>query len=352
MSTGAPAPDGRAPPAAGWRIVQAVAVRVVVGGWLASSIAVLCLAGGARAARIPTPAESVALDGLLQDVIGGSCDGRLSRPLPLIGDDATWGHAEAVCEHPGRGGAGIRVWSMWAHRSSTAAGDWTVVGSSEPSRVPPCMGKGGLFTFVPTAVVRDLREECYDPTSGKGYEPSPLLTLRVFRNVRHDFDDIGASVDLSSDSAVNGRGLGFFSIDKDGPPLGSGSTPTVADLTGAFGRPRRTACRARWRKLALSATACASGRVTKLTLGAPWRLQGDDEDFAHSSNAEAEVGDDVALARYLDPRLRTLRDNRRLRLPRMHIGSANVTVTVVARDGRIRAIIIALRRARTTSTKR
>jgi hypothetical protein len=116
-------------------------------------------------------------------------------------------------------------------------------------------------------------------------------------------------------------------------------------------QPRRTACRARWAKLALSATACPSGRVTKLTLGAPWRLEGDEEDFAHSSNARVEVDGAVALARYLDPRLRRLRANRRLRLPRMHIGSANVTITVVARGGRIRAIVISLRRARSPAAR-
>jgi hypothetical protein len=62
-------------------MVRVVAVRVVVGGWLASSIALLCLAGPAKAARIPTPAGSVALNGLLQHAFGGSCDARLSTPL-------------------------------------------------------------------------------------------------------------------------------------------------------------------------------------------------------------------------------------------------------------------------------
>jgi hypothetical protein len=250
-------------------------------------MAVLCLAGAAKAAQVPTPAESAALDGLLKEAIGGSCDARLSTPLPLIGGDAIWGHVVAVCEHPGQGGAGIRAWGVWAHRSSAAAGDWM----------------------------------------------------------------IGPWVELSSLSDVNGRGLGEVWIDRDGPPLGSGSTPTVAEMTRQFGKPRRTACRARWAKLALSATACASGRVTKVTLGAPWRLEGDEEDFAHSGNASVEVGDAVALARYLDPRLRTLRDNERFRLPRMHIGSANVTITVVARGERIRAIEISLRRARSASTR-
>jgi hypothetical protein len=110
-----------------------------------------------------------------------------------------------------------------------------------------------------------------------------------------------------------------------------------------FGKPHRTACRARWPKIALSATACGSG-VTKLTLGSPWQLQSDEEDFTHSANASVEVGDPVALARYLDPRLRTLRDDQRLRLPRMRIGRANVTITVVAQSGRIRSIVISLRR--------
>jgi hypothetical protein len=201
-------------------------------------------------------------------------------------------------------------------------------------------------------VVRDLREECYDPTSGKGYEPSPDLSLRVFRNAKHDFDEIGPAIGLSSLSDVNGRGLGEFSIDRDGPPLASGSTPTIARMTGDFGTPRRTACRARWAKIALTATACASGRVTKLTLGSPWRLEVDEEDFAHSTNASVEVGDTVALARYLDPRLRKLRDNHGLRLPRMHIGSANAAITVVARGGRIRTIEIGLRRARSASARR
>ncbi|MEA2130976.1 MAG: hypothetical protein QOJ85_3867 [Solirubrobacteraceae bacterium] len=334
-------------------MVRAVAVRVVIGGWLTSLIAVLCLASIARAARIPTPVESAVLNGFVKGAIGGSCDARLSRPLPLIGDDATWGRAAAVCEHPGQGGAGIRVWGVWAHRSSAAADDWMVVGGTDATRVPPCTGKRGLFTLVPQAVVRDLREECYDPTSGKGYEPSPHLTLTVFRNAKHHFDEIGPWVGLSSLSDVNGRGLGDFSIDRHGAPLASGSTPTVAEMTKQFGKPRRTACRARWAKLALSATACASGRVTKLTLGSPWRLAGDEEDFAHSGNASVEVGDAVALARYLDPRLRKLRDNQHFRLPPMHIGRANITtITVLTRGGRIRAIEISLRRARSASTRR
>jgi hypothetical protein len=124
-------------------------------------------------------------------------------------------------------------------------------------------------------------------------------------------------------------------------------------MTKQFGKPRRTACRARWAQLALSAAACASGRVTKLTLGSPWRLAGDEEDFAHSGNASVEVGDAVALARYLDPRLRQLRDNQHFRLPRMHIGRANVTtITVLTRGGRICAIEISLRRARSASIRR
>jgi hypothetical protein len=93
--------------------------------------------------------------------------------------------------------------------------------------------------------------------------------------------------------------------------------------------------------------------VTKLTLGSPWRLAGDEEDFAHSGNASVEVGDAVALARYLDPRLRKLRDNQHFRLPPMHIGRANITtITVLTRGGRIRAIEISLRRARSASTRR
>jgi hypothetical protein len=227
-----------------------------------------------------------------------------------------------------------------------------VVGGTDATRVPPCTGERGLFTFVPQPVVRDLREECYDPTSGKGYEPSPRLSLTVFRNAKHDFDEIGPWVELSSLSDVSGRGLADFSIDRHGPPLASGSTPTIAAMTKQFGKPRRTTCRARWTKLALSAAACASGRVTRLTLGSPWRLESDEEDFAHSGNASIEVGDPVALGRYLDPRLRKLRDNQRFRLPRMHIGSANVTITVVTRGGRIRAIEISLRRARSASTRR
>jgi hypothetical protein len=315
-------------------------MRFLLAGWLTSALVVLCFVADARAARIPTQPERTALEALLRHAIGGRCDARLSTPLPLIGDEATWGRAAAVCEHPGQGGGGVRTWGVWAHRSSATAADWVVAGSTEASRVRACTGEGGLLTLVPETVVRDLREECYDPTSGKGYEPSPRLTLSVFRNARHDFDEIGPSVRLSSLSDVNGPGVGLFSIDKDGPPLASGSTPTVAAMTKQFGKPRRTACRARWAELALSATACASGRVTKLTLASPWRLEGDEEDFAHSSNAPVEVGDAVALARYLDPRLRRLRDNQRFRLPRMHIGTANVTITVVAHGVRIRAIEI------------
>jgi hypothetical protein len=212
--------------------------------------------------------------------------------------------------------------------------------------VPPCTGKDGLFELVPEAVVRDLREECAGPKSG--YRPTPILRLEVDRDADHELDD-GPELFLSSDSdPANGGGDGFLAIDRDGPPLGAGSKPTLKDLKAAFGKPRRTHCGARWAKLALKATVCASGVVRKLTLGTPWQLFRDTElgDRKGVGNAEVLVGDTVELAHYLDPRLATLGPNQRLRLSKLRIGKADVTTTVVTHDGHITAIEIAIQQRR------
>ena len=75
-----------------------------------------------------------------------------------------------------------------------------------------------------------------------GLPPSPDLIFSVFRNATHEFDALGASIHLSSNSKVNGSGFGLFSIDRDGPPIASGSKPKLRDMTRAFGKPRRTRC--------------------------------------------------------------------------------------------------------------
>jgi hypothetical protein len=303
---------------------------------LATTIATLALAAPAHAARIPTADESAALNGLMAGVIA-KCDLQRQIALPLVTDDGTWGRIVAICGDPQGGGAAFDVQGVWAHRSSATATDWAIVGPTESSRVPPCTGEDGLLARVPEAVVRELREQCYDPAGGKGYQPSPDLTFSVFRNATHEFDSLGASIHLSSSSEVNGGGFGLFSVDRDGPPIASGSKPKLGDMKRAFGKPRRTRCGANWSKIALKATACASGAVTKLTLGAPWRLSPDSEDHAHAANAYVRVGDTVELAHYLDPQLAKLGANQRFRLAKLRIGTADVTATVVTRGGQITA---------------
>jgi hypothetical protein len=313
--------------------------------WLASTVATLVLAAPASAARIPTADESAALNGLMAGVIA-KCDLQRQIALPLVTDDGTWGRIVAICGDPQGGGAAFDVQGVWAHRSSATATDWAIVGPTESSRVPPCTGDDGLLTRVPEAVVRELREQCYDPSGGQGYRPSPDLIFSVFRNATHEFDALGASIHLSSNSKVNGGGLGLFSIDRDGPPIASGSKPKLSDLVRAFGKPRRTRCSATWKKITLKATACASGAVTKLTMGAPWRLSPDSEDHSHAANAYVRVGDTVDLAHYLDPQLAKLGANQRFRLAKLRIGTATVTSTIVTRAGRITAFEASIKQRR------
>ncbi|MDA0160942.1 hypothetical protein OM076_11755 [Solirubrobacter ginsenosidimutans] len=303
--------------------------------WLASTVATLVLAAPASAARIPTADESAALNGLIAKIDAECTLAEHSVSLPLVTDDGTWGRVTAGCGDASQGGAAFRGRGVWAHRSSATATDWAIVGSTEASRIPPCSGKNGLLELVPEAVVRDLREECAGPPSG--YRPSPDLVFSVFRNATHEYDSIGASIYLSSKSEVNGGGFGLFSIDRTGPPTASGSKPKLRDMTRAFGKPRRTRCGATWTKLALKATACASGAVTKLTMGEPWRLSPDSEDREHPANAYVRVGDTIELAHYLDPQLAKLGADQRFRLAKLRIGSADVTATVVTRAGRITA---------------
>ena len=307
------------------RLIRAV-VAAVVGG----SVAV----PAANAARIPTPPEREALHGLIRAAVGDRCTGRQSTPLPLVAGDAHWGSVAAVCEHAGDT---TSAWAVWARRSSVTATDWAPVRDAHATRVPRCTGEDGLFRRVPQSVVRDLRGECYDLRGG--HRPSPSLSLRVPRDGKPEYD-VGPSLDLSSDGQGNGGGDGLFSIMREGPPIGTGSTPTLKDLTSAFGRARRTGCRARWPRVALSAVACRPGIVTKLVLGPPWQMLPDEGDLPHLGNASARVGDDVALAAYLDPRLRGLRPDGRFRMSRTRIGDADVTVEVVTRGARLKAIEI------------
>jgi hypothetical protein len=217
--------------------------------------------------------------------------------------------------------------------------DWVTVRPPESSRVPPCTGEDGLFRAVPEAVVRDLRGECVDARDGV-YRPAPVLTLRLFRNASHEFDSIGPSLDLISLSERTVKRSGMFTIEREA------SDPRLKDLTNAFGKPRRAGCAARWKRYELTAKACGGGRVTSMTLGAPWQLESDFEDVVHSINANVRVGDDAALASALDPRLKALRADGRLRLPMPRIGTARVTVRVITRGGRITAIMLKLRHRR------
>jgi hypothetical protein len=294
----------------------------------------------AQAARIPTAEESAALTTLIQQ-LNAECPGHRSVALPLLSDDGTWGRITAGCGDVSQGGAAFRGRGVWAHRSSATATDWAIVGPTEASRVPRCTGDDGLYRLVPEAVVRDLRDECIGPN---GYQPVPILDLVVYRNAKHEFDTIGPSVRLTS---LSGR-YGSVGISRDGPPLGPGSKLTLKDLRKEFGAPRRTHCRARWAKLSLTATACASGTVTKLTLGAPWRLSRDTElgDPRDVGNAHVLVGDTIELAHYLDPQLAKLGPNQRLRLSKLRIGKADVTTTVVTRNARITTFEVAIKQRR------
>jgi hypothetical protein len=315
-------------------------VRVV----LLAVVLAISLAATADAARIPTAQERAALEQLLRGQVGDDCRHALkqSSPLPLVTDDGTWGTASTVClfsDPPS--GAGTSVWTVYAHRSSGTSSDWAVVRPSRASRVPACIGADGLFTTVPEPVVRELREVCANPSASHGYEPIPYQTLRIFRNRRHEYDMLGPEVDLDILSESKGHGPGFFSLTKNGPA--PGSRPTLKRLREAFGTSRRNGCQDRWRRVGLTATAC-HGRVTKLTLRGPWLLTPDSEAPVETVGPEVEIGDAVPLARYLDARLAKLPADGRLRLPRMRIGKARVTVSVVTRNDHITAIEIAIRR--------
>jgi hypothetical protein len=291
--------------------------------WLLGALVVLCCcASPASAARIPTPEESAALTALMQSVF--TCDTTRSVSVPLVTGDGTWGRIRAGCGNAAQGGAAYRGFGVWAHRSSATATDWRIVGSIEASRVPPCTGKGGLLSDVPEAVVRELREACYDPASARGYRPAPYLSLQIYPV------GMDALVVLSDDSGAGGS---FF----------VGSKPTVKRLTREFGRPARTRCGARWARLGLTATACASGRVTKLTVTGPWRLYFEGSDIP---NAPVQPGDPIALAAYLDPRLAGLPADGPLRLATMSIGTAEVTASITTRAGSIRAFALDIRRRR------
>jgi hypothetical protein len=311
-------------------------------------LAGLVLAPPAHAARVATAEEQTALMGLLAATVGDSCDRALERrtSLPLVAAGDQWGIVTRYCQFTDPpSGAGTALWTVWAHRSSPTATDWVRTRPTESSRVPPCTGEDGLFTVVPEAVVRDLRQECVGP-GDTVYRPAPVLRLDLFRNALHEFDSLGPSLHLTSSSERSLKRSGFFSIGRDGPPYDAGSDPRLKDLTEAFGAPKRSGCTARWKRYGLTARACGGGRITSITLGAPWLLQGDSEDTEHSSNASVRVGDDIALASALDPRLKALRANGRVRLPMPRIGTAQVTVHVVTRNSRISAITLKLRQRR------
>src|SRR4051794_27308170 len=160
-----------------WGVRAAASVRRVRIPLLLTAFAVLVLAQPAHAARVATPDEQTAINGLLAAAVGDTCDSALKvkRSLPLVAAGDGWGIATEVCEFTDPpSGAGTSVWTVWAHRPSPAATDWTTVGPTEASRVPPCTGDGGLFTRVPEAVVRDLREECVNAGS-LVYRPAPIL---------------------------------------------------------------------------------------------------------------------------------------------------------------------------------
>jgi hypothetical protein len=320
-------------------------LRLLVG--IAFALA-LGAAAPAHAARVATAEERTALNALLAAAVGDACDTALQNTasVPLVAAGDEWAVLTRYCQFTDPpSGAGTAVWTVWAHRSSATAGDWTTMRPTEASRVPPCTGEDGLLTVVPEAIVGDLRGECVDPADGR-YRPAPVLRLSLFRNASHEFDSIGPSLDLTSSSESGTARTGYFSIGRDGPPYDAGSDPRLKNLTKAFGKPRRTGCSARWMRYGLTAKACGGGRVTSITLAAPWLLVSDSEDVAHNINASVRIGDDIALASALDPRLARLRPDGRLRLPMPRIGTAQVTVHAVTRGGRITAITIKLRQRR------
>jgi len=295
------------------------------------------LAPSVQAARIPTAEERAALEAMLAREVGNTCEGwyKRSRPLPLITDDRTWGVAATVCQHDKQpSGAGTAIWTVFAHRPSATSTDWTLVRPSAGNRMPPCIGEGGLFTTVPEPVVRELREGCANPSESQGYEPLGVRSLRIFRNRKHDYDDLGPDITLETLSEEPGSG--YFIIDRYGR-----AAPLQA-LRAGFGTTRRRGCRHEWPRFGISARACR-GDVSRLTLtGSAWRLEGDPEQDRdrYTRGQPVLIGDPVPLARYLDARLAKLPSAGQLRLPRMRIGKTLVTVTVLTRDDRIHAVEI------------
>ncbi len=286
----------------------------------------LSLAAPAQAARIPTRAEDAALNRLLTKAMGDSCAPALtvSRSRPLIAEGRKWGRVSVYCQFGDPpSGAGTLVLEVWARRSTPTSKAWKIVGPKYATRVHPCRGEGGLLNSVPERIVRDLREQC---TTRSGARPAPRLDLYIFRNALHEFDDVGPFLNLGP--------FGLYDDPEEPAPH-----PTLADLTEAFGTPRRTGCTAAWPRIDLRATACTDGRVTQLTLRSPWLLSQDSEG-GDRGGASVRVGDHVTLARYLDYRLKPLRANGSFVLARMRIGLADVTATVITAHARITAIQI------------
>ena len=317
-----------------------------------------CIApASAHAARIPTRAQSTALNKLLGASVArdGGCPTRLSDPVPLVASRARWARISVYCASPDGTNAGIRIWSIWARRASATSRAWRPSGlDTRSTRVPAC---ASLFAVVPRSVVSDLRGSCVS-RNGE-YRPVPQLSLTIFRNLSGEFDSIGPSLSLDSLSRVNGGALGLFSIGRDGPPYDSGPTVTVAGVRRDFGKPSsavaaRGECTARWPRLRLAAIAKlgpASGcfspdtRVLRMVLGAGWQLaQADESDggFARIVAPSARVGDPVDVARYLDPRLRGVRAGMSVGLDPVAISTTTVTpmVRVVGdRIGRIELVL-------------
>jgi hypothetical protein len=77
-----------------------------------------------------------------------------------------------------------------------------------------------------------------------------------------------------------------------------------------------------------------------------WQLSIEDDDAVALANPPAEVGDRVELARYLDPQLAGLTADERFVLAKLRIGTADVTITVVTRGGRITGVKLAIRQRR------
>jgi hypothetical protein len=328
---------------------------------LRALVAVICAGcfapAFAHAARIPTRAESTALNKLLSARVAmdGGCPTRLSDPVPLVAAGARWARISVYCASPDGTAPGIRMWSIWARRASATSRAWRASGlDTRSTRVAEC---ASLFAVVPRSVVTDLRGSCVRPNSE--YRPVPQLSLTIFRNLSGEFDSIGPSLSLDSLSNVNGGALGLFSIDRDGPPYASGPTVTVGSVREAFGKPSsavaaRGQCRARWPRVRLAVIAklgpgsgCFSPdtRVIRMVLGAGWQLaQADEADggFARSLAPSARVGDRVDVARYLDPRLGGLRPGMSIGLDPVAISTTTVTpmVRVVGdRIGRIELLL-------------